>query len=68
MSLGFNFSTCCPLYVIEPLVTFPLSDANIVETDFKVVLLPAPLPPNKATILPFGTFKETSLIARITSS
>jgi hypothetical protein len=49
-------------------VTLPLSEANMVETDFRVVLLPAPLPPKSATILPFGTSKDTSLIARITSS
>ena len=51
-----------------PPVTFPRSDANIVDIDFKVVLFPAPLPPNKATIFPLGTLRVTSCKAKITLS
>ena len=38
-----------------PLVTSPRSAANILEIAFRVVDLPAPFAPNKATTLPLGT-------------
>ena len=45
--------------VTEPFVTSPLSDDNKLDIDFNVVLFPAPLPPSKAVIPPFLTFRLT---------
>ena len=50
----------------DPFVTSPLSEASKLEIDFKVVLFPAPLPPSKAVMPPFLTFKLTPFKTRIT--
>jgi hypothetical protein len=55
-----------PRKASEPFVTAPPSEASSVDTDFKVVLLPAPLAPSSATILPIGTLNDTPRIAKIT--
>ena len=68
ISPGASASVRLPRNSIEPLVTSPRSDASKVDTDFKVVLLPAPLAPSKATILPCGTSKETPRSTKITWS
>ena len=54
------------LKVTDPLVTSPLSEANRLEIDFKVVLFPAPFPPSKAVIPPFLTFRLTPFKTKIT--
>ena len=50
---------------MAPLVTSPRSDFNKLDIDFRVVLLPAPLPPNSAVMPPFSTDKLTPLTPKI---
>ncbi|MNL62528.1 hypothetical protein D3C87_1865570 [compost metagenome] len=65
-SLGVSWSTRSPRYSIEPLVTSPRSACSRLEMALSVVVLPAPLAPSSATILPSGTSSETPLSTRIT--
>ena len=55
-----------PRNSIEPLVTSPRSPLSRLETARSVVVLPAPLPPSRATMPPSGTCSETPLSTRIT--
>ena len=65
-SAGESFSMRSPRSSIEPLVTSPRSPASRLETARSVVVLPAPLPPKMATMLPSGTASDTPLSTRIT--
>ena len=67
-SLVVSLSTRWPLNSIVPLVTSPRSAASRFEIDFSVVLLPAPLAPSSATMLPSGTSSDTPFSTRITWS
>jgi hypothetical protein len=49
-----------------PLVTSPRSPASRLLMARSVVVLPAPLPPSKATTRPSGTCRDTPLSTRIT--
>ncbi|EWS65739.1 hypothetical protein Y695_00992 [Hydrogenophaga sp. T4] len=49
-----------------PLVTSPRSALSRLEMARSVVVLPAPLPPSSAAILPSGTLSETPFNTRIT--
>ena len=65
-SLGVRPSIRSPANSIEPLVTSPRSLRIKFEIAFKVVDLPAPLAPSRATILPGRTVSETPFSTRIT--
>ena len=58
----------CPSHSIVPLVTSPRSVRSSPEIAFRVVLLPAPLAPRRATMPPAGTRSETPFNTRITWS
>ena len=49
-----------------PLVTSPRSEWSRFETAFRVVVLPAPLPPRRAMMPPLGTLKDTPFSTRMT--
>ena len=66
MSDVLSDSMRSPRSSIEPLVTSPRSPRSRLLTARSVVVLPAPLPPSSATILPSGTFSDTPLSTRIT--
>jgi ABC-type multidrug transport system ATPase subunit len=55
-------------YLGEPFVTSPRSERNKFEMAFNVVVFPAPFAPNKATIPPSATSKETPFKTRMTWS
>ena len=55
-----------PRSSIEPFVTAPRSPASRLLTARSVVVLPAPLPPISATILPSGTCSDTPFSTRMT--
>ena len=53
--------------VIFPFVISPFWVSKSPVIALKAVVLPEPLLPNRETILPFGTSKETPLKTKITS-
>ncbi len=55
MMCGASFRMSSPPIVIEPRVTRPFSSGRKLEIAFSVVVLPAPLAPSSATMLPSGT-------------
>ncbi len=67
MLAGSALSMRSPSSSIAPDATLPSSVRMMFETDFSVVLLPAPLPPSSTTHRPAGTSSEIPLTARITS-
>ncbi len=55
-----------PSKLIEPLVTSPRSARSRLEIALRLVVLPAPLAPNSATMPRSGTASETPFSTRMT--
>jgi hypothetical protein len=55
-----------PRSSIDPFVTAPRSPSSRLLTARSVVVLPAPLPPMSATMLPSRTWSDTPLRTRMT--
>ena len=67
MASGSRPSIRWPMNSMPPSVTLPSSVLRSPEMAFRVVVLPAPLAPRRATICPSATSSDSPLRTRMTS-